>query len=287
MRIRKDENTRNHFIRAGGVWVRDFTKPNSLPVTPNALIRPADKAVLIENEHRNRTLNIANICDEKFLFSKVLIVSDGYSFAKRVDFINSLPSDVTIFAVNHVLTKWRQGGFKKAVNLYVVNNPYQEAISYIPRKTKYYPACVASLRTHPKFLKDYLGTTFVYEPVGEEGFGQKGDSLYYVDDYRNPVCAAIGLAYRMRVQKLMLLSCDESFEEKKDGAEKLENGLYSYPQQLMAHELIDANLYWLSRQKGATSQAANYSDGPKYKHADYINTDETALAFFADEDEEA
>jgi hypothetical protein len=287
MRIRKDEKTHNHFIRAGGVWVRDFTKPNSIPVTPNTLIRPADKALMVQNEFENRALNIGNICDEKLVFPKVVVISDGYSFAKRVDFINSLPEDVAIFAVNHVLTKWRQFGFKKAVNLYVVNNPYSEVMTFLPRKSKYYPACVASIRTNPKFLKDYKGTTYVYEPVLEVGFGQKGDSLYYIDDYRNPVCAAICLAYRMHAQKIMLVSCDESFSEKKDGAEGLMNGLYTYPQQLIAHDLIDANLYWFTKKKTGTPKAANYSDGPENKYATYITQDEQALAFFADEDEDA
>jgi hypothetical protein len=284
MRIRKDEKTRNHFIRSDGVWVRDFTKPNSMPVTPNALVKPHDKALIVENEFQNRALNIGNICDEKLSFQKVIIISDGYSFSKRVDFINSLSNDVAVFAVNHVLTKWRQLGFKKAVNLYVVNNPYQEAKSYLPRKSKYYPACVASLRTNAQFMTEYKGTTYVYEPVPEEGFGQKGDSLYYIDDYRNPICAAVGLAYRMRAQKVMLLSCDEAFTEKKDGAAQLTNGLYSYPQQIMAHDLIDASFYWLNKRGVKT---ANYSDGPENKHATYITTDEQALAFFADEDEDA
>jgi hypothetical protein len=258
-----------------------------MPVTPNALVRPADKPLIVQNEFQNRALNIGNICDEKLVFPKVVIISDGYSFAKRVDFINSLPNDVAVFAVNHALNKWRTTGFKKPVNLYVVNNPYPEATSYLPRKSKYYPACVASMRTNAKFLKDYKGTTYVYEPVPEEGFGQKGDSLYYVDDYRNPVCAAIGLAYRMRAQKIMLVSCDESFGEKKDGAEELPNGLYTYPQQLMAQELIDANLYWFTKKKTGEAKAANYSDGPENKHATYITQDEQALAFFADEDEDA
>lgn len=267
--------------------MRDFTKPNAMSITPNGLIRPADKALMVENEHQNRTLNIANISDEKLTFPKVVIISDGLSFAKRVEFINQLPADVTIFAVNHVLTKWRQGGFKKPVNLYVVNNPYPEAITYLPRKTKYYPSCVVSMRTHHKFVKDYLGTTYTYEAVSEEGFGQKGNSLYYIDDYRNPVCAAVGLAYRMGALKIMLVSCDESFVEKKDGAERLANGLYTYPQQLMAHDIIDANLYWFGKRKNVEAKAANYSDGPEYKHAAYINTDEKALAFFADEEEDA
>ena len=40
-------------------------------------------------------------------------------------------------------------------------------------------------------------------------------------------------------QKICLFCCDDSFETFRDGSEKLENGLYQYPQQRTAHGLID------------------------------------------------
>ena len=95
------------------------------------------------------------------------------------------------------------------------------------------------------------------------------------------------MAYRLGARKIMLVSCDESFVEEREGAEKLANGLFSYPQQLRADEIIDGNLHWFITQKQVETKAANYSDGPEYKNAVYIKSDEQALAFFLDDDEEA
>jgi hypothetical protein len=70
---------------------------------------------------------------------------------------------------------------------------------------------------------------------------------------------------------------DDSFADERPSAEKLENGLWTYPQQLISHRLIDANLYWLSKKE---VQITHHSSGPKFNHAAYIQ-EEGIKGFFA------
>jgi len=87
----------------------------------------------------------------------------------------------------------------------VINNPYKEAMNYMsPKNALYFPACIASTRTYHEFVKRYLGNLYLYEPTPETNFGtRKEGHRYFIDDYRNPICAAIGIAYQFGVKKLM------------------------------------------------------------------------------------
>jgi hypothetical protein len=109
---------------------------------------------------------------------------------------------------------------------------------------------------------------------------------YHIDDYRNPVCAAIDLAFRFEARRIMLLCCDDSFKDPRDAAEELENGLYTYPQHLRLQDIIDAKAFWLNQYKDRKIKVCDYSAGRKYDNITYINTDEQALEFFTKEDEE-
>jgi hypothetical protein len=94
---------------------------------------------------------------------------------------------------------------------------------------------------------------------------------YQVDDYRNPICAAINLAYHFGVEKLGLFCCDDSFAEKRDGATQLPNGLWTYEPQLIAHGLIEGCLHWLK--KTEKINIVDCSSGPIYKNVQYITPD--------------
>ncbi|MCX7020075.1 MAG: hypothetical protein NTY46_14015, partial [Candidatus Sumerlaeota bacterium] len=74
----------------------------------------------------------------------------------------------------------------------------------------YFPRCIASTRTCREFIKRYKGHIYKYTPVPQENYGySKQNILYKIDDYRNPICASIGLTYRFNVKKLLLFCCDE------------------------------------------------------------------------------
>ena len=283
VRIKKT-NDRNRYILGGGIWVRDFTNNNVPFVNINKMIDKEDYKVVLSNEMKNKTLRRGSISEEVFNFPKIVIVSDGYGFAEKHKMLFNLGSDVIIIAVNGALAKWElmQGEVRKPINLYVANNPYEECKSYLPKKSNYYPSCASSIRTNPDFINKYLGNIYFYYPSQDAGFGQSNIERYCIDDYRNPVCAAIGLAYRFGVQKLMLLCCDDSFKDERPAAEKLPNGLWTYPQQIKSHDIIDANLYWLTHQEDKEVVVADHSSGPEYNHAQYISNEEAMSAFFED-----
>ena len=283
MRIKREKD-KNEYINASNVWVRNFSKSGVKPISLNQLIDPQDYKLVLSNEVSNRSKNLSKIDEENFFFPKIVIVSDGYQFSTRQKILKDLPPDVAIFAVNHALAKWELIP-SRAINFYIVNNPYPECKFNLQQKHQYYPSCVASSRTNSEFIKKYKGNLFLYEPSQQIGFGQLANNKYCIDDYRNPICASIGLAYQFGVQKLMLFCCDDSFEESRQGAVQLQNRLWTYPQHIISHNIIDANLYWLSHQEDKEDKEvkiSNYSSGPEYFNSTYINEEHEVIDFFTE-----
>src|SRR5581483_5776715 len=92
------------------------------------------------------------------------------------------------------------------MDYFIVNNPYPECMSYLPTNRPL-PKCIVSSRTYPEFVRQYRqrkGAIYKYNPSRERKFGGVADSIYCVDDYRNPICAAVGLAYRFGAEKLLV-----------------------------------------------------------------------------------
>lgn len=282
MRIKKVKKTKNEYIYAGDVWVRNFTKLNSQFTQETNLLHKEDFNTILHNERSNFTLNLPYLSDETFYFPNVVIVSDGYDFDKRVESLRQMPSNtICVIAVNKALKKWRWVGIEnpRPINFYLINNPYDEAQFYLP--TKYFPTCIASSRTSHEFLSNYPGIRYLYEPTPEKGYGYEKTQKYFIDDYRNPIAAAMSIAYRFGAQKIMLMCCDDSFEQEKPGAVQLENGLWTYQQHIRSQEILDTNAYWLQQ---AGVKVANYSSGLEYSNAAYIQSDEEVENFFVNKD---
>lgn len=282
MRIKQVKKTKNEYVYAGDVWVRNFAKLNSKFVQETSLLHRKDFDVVLHNERSNSTLNLPVLSDETFTFPNVVIVSDGHDFEKRIECLRQIPDNqVCVIAVNKALKKWKLIGVEnpRTINFYLINNPYDEAQFSLPRS--YFPACISSVRTSHEFLSNYPGMRYMYEPTPEKGYGYNKVHKYFVDDYRNPVAAAMSIAFRFGAQKVMLLCCDDSFEQEKPGAEQLDNGLWTYPQHIKTHEILDAQAYWL---KQADIEVADYSSGPEYANAAYIKSDEEVKEFFIGED---
>ena len=268
------------------MWVRNFRK-NAPPIDINNLITHQECDVILSNEIANQRKRFPDVDSENIIKRKVLIVSDGYDFLNKQKILSKLPQDVCVIAVNKALAKWTLVGDdcpeneKRSIAFYVINNPYSEASSFLPRRTRYYPRCIASTRTHSDFIADYRskGIVYGYSPVSEKLYsGPSFNYVYKIDDYRNPIVAAIGLAHRFEVEKLALFCCDDSFKEQRPGAVQLENELWTYPQHIVSSNIIDASLFWLS--KGEVT-IGNCSMGPKLQNATYINP-ESIIQFFED-----
>lgn len=289
MNIRKHPSG-NEYLFAGDVWVRNFTKKINLPLQISPLFSEEDMSLVLKNEQMN--MNYPRVSDETLQFKNVCIVSDGYMFHERQKILAKLPKDVCIIAVNKALNKWglyepkTPPEYRRTINAYLVNNPYKDAITYLPPKNaRYFPTCVASTRTNYDFLKRYQGDVYCYRPTPEEKFGLDTPENYHIDDYRNPICAAICFAFQLNVKKLMLFCCDDSFDDERENSIKLPNNLFSYKPLLRSHDIIDANLYWLTHIENAEVQVANYSSGLEYKNAAYIKDEGEVISFFTDSPE--
>jgi len=276
MRIKKHSNKNEYLLTPAGMWVRNYTKTLVPFVDINSLTREQEYSLLLENETVNNRSRHPWVDSEKFLHDKIVIVSDGHWFNVVEKVLGRLDKSVTIMAVNGALKKWKES---RVPGYYVVNNPYPECLHFMPRV---FPRCIASVRTNHQFLERYRGVKYRYLPVGDEKFsGTKGSEVeYQIDDYRNPICAAVCLAYHFGVQKLLLACCDDSFGEERPGAEALPNGLWQYPQQRVGHGFIDGCLYWL-RQSGPEMSIRSSSACLEYENAPYIRPEEI-VTFFED-----
>lgn len=282
--IKKHKNKNNYLVQ-DGIYIRDFTSQNVPYIDLNNILENQDYDLCMENELNNITCKYPTIDNEQFVHKKIVIISDGYDFDKKQEMLINLPKDVAIIAVNGSLKKWRLlprlSGLGKSINYYVVNNPYHESINFIPDIHQYYPKCIASIRTNTKFLKKYNGMKYLYFPTINEKFSGAGVKCdYYIDDYRNPVCAALGLAYRFGAVKILLFCCDDSFKDNRPGSIKLDNDLYCYPQQNISKNIIDANCYWFKKEKISITDS---SSAGKYDNIAYIKSEEQKILEYFNE----
>jgi hypothetical protein len=277
MIIKKHNNKNQYLLTKYGHWVRDFTK-SIYPTDINNLISESEYDTLINNELKNSSLNIAAIDAEYIAAPNVVIVSDGYKFNEKKHLLKKFPRSVTIIGVNRSLANWSPD---IRMDYYLVNNPFRECMSNFPNGN-YLPKCIISCRTHSDFVRRYKanrGVLYRYSPVGGGSYGGVTEGIYNIDDYRNPICAAIGLAYRWRVGKLLLFCCEETFEGNRPGAVPVQENLYTYPQNNISHELIDGNLYWLKQQEFNPVKVGCFGEGTEYTNAPYIS-EESLEEFF-------
>lgn len=275
MRIKKFKN--NEYVFCDGIWVRNFCKAGT-PLDINS-ISSEDVNKLLENELTNARISGLQLDDlNSTEMRNLIIMSDGHGWKKNQLILGGIPNSLTkTIGVNGSLAKWEMVGEKseiqRTMTFYLVNNPYPECMGYLPRSHRYYPNLIASTRTNPEFFGEYKSLPFFYRPSKNMNYycSANDQTLMNLDDYRNPICAATSFAWKKGVKNLVLFCCDESFEEKRPGSIRMENGLYQYPQQIMCQNVIDGQLYWLRK---AGVRVADCSSGIKYKNAEYIEIDQ-------------
>lgn len=264
MRVKKHPNGNQYLLTQEGIWVRNFCEKVT-PLDINKLSTQIDYSTFFENEVANER-NTANLDFGSVKFNSAVIVSDGYKFKEKHQILAGLPNHVAIIATNRSLVKW---GINRKIDFFLVNNPYRECMNSMPSHA-YYPRCVASTRTFPKFIETYKergGTVLAYVPTPELRYSSPHKTVN-LDDYRNPICTSIHLAYRLGVTKLLLMCCDDSFETERAASIRLENGLWTYPQHLMSHNIFNAMLHWYKKIKGV--KLGDHSSGPFYEGVPYI-----------------
>jgi hypothetical protein len=272
MRIKKHKNKNEYLLSESGIWVRNFTKKNAIQEDINQLTT-TDFNTLLDNELKNQNDKYPYFDFDNKINRKIVIVSDGFLFEKNQEVLADLPKDVLIIAVNKVLAHWNLVGDnapkKKAINYYLVNNPFEECIKFLPKKHQYFPKCIASNRTNYTFLQSYRGLKYLYQPVPDNFYYTSvAEEVTKIDDYRNPICAAFNFAYRLSPEKIALFACDNSFEKEKIGSIKLENGLYTHAQQIDWQFTLNSMIYWSNQKEIKT---VNCSSGINLNNATYIS----------------
>lgn len=260
MIIKKHKNKNDYFLAGNGLWVRNFTKKNVKEIDINKLLSPEDMRIILENEMENYKKTYQRIDTEDFTHKNIIIINSGYQFNSKI--LESFPDDIIIIGVNKVLDLWN---INKKMHYYLINNPYDECLEFLPKQQRVFPRCIASTRTNPGFLEKFKGLIYSYNSTADEYYsGLRSECEYFIDDYRNAICAAIGLAYKFKVQKLLLLFADEVYETFRPGMVK-SNNYWIYEQQEVAHKLIDANFYWLKDVK-----VGYYPKLLEFKNGSYI-----------------
>lgn len=283
MRIKKHKNKNDYLLSSvGGIWIRNTYKENVRPIDINKLIKREDYDLFIENEIFAKRMRLPWILNDLKTHENIVIISDGMEFSKKQKVLAELPpKKFTVIAVNGALSNWTMVGdlseHQRRIDYYVVNNPYPECMKFMPIKHRYFPHCISSTRTNKNFLKKYQGNKLLYHPVCDKEYtGVFNDAPQSVDDYRNPICAAITIAGKFKVKKLFLLCCDDTLKEHRPATERTHDGYWRYPQQEISEAVIDSCLYWLSK---CGTEIGYHSMGAKYKNATYIEM-EGILEFF-------
>lgn len=270
--IIKVKNKTNYLMADKGIWVRDFTSFGS-NVDESNLFHKEEYGMIVENEVKNKSLNKPKFDFKSIKKENIIIVSSGFDFKEKHKLLNSVSKDTMIIGTNRVLREWSLVGEKlkpserRGINFYVINNPYNDCSNFLPL-SNYYPRCISSIRTNHKFVKEYKNDVLFYAPQRQENFSVIEKGMERIDDYRNPICAAINLSWVFEAKKILLLFCDDSFIDNKQGSVKLENGMYCYEQQITAQKIIDSMCYWL---RSKNIKIGYNSCGKKMKNAEYIN----------------
>lgn len=278
-KIKSYEDGNQHIRTPHGMWVRNFTNNNNYQYKDlNKTYKKSDYFTFLKNEVQNSMQRFTWIEHENFSHDTIVIVSDGFDFSKKQHLLERIPNNVTLIGVLGSLAKWT---IKRPLDYYLVNNPYETCMKYFNRRMRNMPKCIASLKTDSNFLMNYRGLVFKYLSVYEDEYRSKyvKEVELQIDDYRNPICAALHFSFKFGASKIILFCCDDSFQGERPGSEKLENGLHQYPQQQIAHELIDAKMFWLNKMKYQEIEVFDHSSGATYQNATYIESEDFEKLF--------
>lgn len=266
----------NEYVQTNnGIWVRN-PADNANPIDLNHFSSAADYHLFIQNEIKLKSFNLMNISDYSPKHKNCVIVSDGYDFQNKQHLLSKISQDHIIIGVNGALKKWNPKLSK--MNFYCICNPYPDAISFLP-SVRYFPTCILASRTNSDFIKKYKGTLMKYSPTYEESFsGMEKKHNFKIDDYRNPICAAFNIAIFMGAENILLFCCDGTFENERHGAEKLDSGLFTYPQHRINHEIIDELAYFV-KINDEYIKISDYSQGWNYKNIIQISENDITSIF--------
>lgn len=235
------DSSRNEYISVGPYWVRNFAKQNVHPLEINSLYEDDEIKVLINNELANSKMNLPNILEENFKFNNVLIISDGYGFEDHADLLDGVGDDLCVICIRNAARYWQALKFP---DFLLVQNPFDNIAAQMPEKS--FPKLIASRRTNSSFVLKYRNVKYLYDAVCDLKYQSPSSktSKKFIDEYRNPICAALGCAFNFEAKNIFFAYCSDAYKEKRPGCEEVAEGLFCYPQQILANKIINANMFW-------------------------------------------
>lgn len=238
--IVKRHSNRNEYLQAENYWIRNFNAPDVTPKDINNFFDEYEIAQILNNEIQNTKFSLQMISQDMTQLENLIVISDGYGFRSH-NLLKSLRSNVGILVLNHAMRFWESPIFP---NFMLINNSTEQAMSCMPLGSM--PQLIASRRTWTPFLRKYENNIYTYDPTPDENYQSVAskDSSSFLDEYRNPVCAAISFANFLKIKNLFLCFCSYAYSENRPGTTKIGENAYQYPQQTLADKLIDANLFW-------------------------------------------
>ena len=240
--IKIHKNKNDYFLTDDKIWVRNFAKTNVKPLDINNFYNEKEIQLLLDNEIKNHELQTFDFASEIKQNKKVLIISDGYGFQNSSTWLDQIPNDVKIIANYGACRFWNS---KRMPNYMVATNPFSDALVYLPERI--FPILITSARTNNDFLKRYANTIIKYYPTPDENYESpiSHNSPLYIDEYRSSIAASVAIAHKMGCEKLCLAYPINAYEKQRPATEKIEDTeLFFYPQQKIARNLIDANIFW-------------------------------------------
>jgi hypothetical protein len=266
--VKKHKN-RNEYIKVENYWIRNFNDPDVKPIDVNSFFSEDEHQKILKNEIQNAKLGFPLISKDITNFENLIVFSDGYKFSEH-KIIKSLRPNVGILVLNHAMRFWESNVFP---NFMLMNNTTNFSMSCMPMGNS--PQLIASRRTWTPFLRSYQNNVYVYDPTPDDYFQSiaSKDSLAFLDEYRNPICAAISFASYLNVKNLFLAFCGQAYSEARPGTIKIAENAYQYPQQRLADSIIDMNLFWYKF--GNKNRQIFYTGlENSYKFARYLKEDD-------------
>ena len=245
--IKLHKNKNEYFLTSDKIWVRNYNKINANPIDINNLYNENEIEMLLANEIKNNELSTLDLMSELKEIKKILIISDGFGFEDSEKLISNLPNDVKIIANYGACRFWKH---KRLPNYMVATNPFDDASLYLPEKI--FPILIASSRTNNNFLKRYINTIIKYYPTPDENYESPSshNNPLHIDEYRSSIASSIIIAFKMNCEKLCIAYPINAYEKQRPATEQIpDTNYYFYPQQKIAKNIIDANLFWYKMNK--------------------------------------
>jgi len=240
--IKSHKNKNDYFLTDDKIWVRNFFKLNAKPIDINNFHTEDEIKLLLSNEIKNQETVTFDFASEIKNSKKALIISDGFGFNDFSNIINQIPSDVKIIANYGACRFWNS---KRLPNYMVITNPFDDALVYLPERI--FPILIASSRTNNNFITRYANTIIKYYPTPDERYESpiSHNNPVHIDEYRNSIAVSISIAFKMGCEKVCIACPINAYEKQRPATEKIENtDLFYYPQQRIARNIIDANIFW-------------------------------------------